>query len=55
MVPRAKRKSPRLAGTGGDAAKRLKELCFISAAVASFFWLSYAAGITFTMMLMEVR
>ncbi len=53
MVPRAKQKGP--PAMGGNRGQRLKELCFISAAVASFFWLSYAAGIAFAMMLMEVR
>jgi hypothetical protein len=47
-------KSPRLAGTGGGAAKRLKEVCFIFAAFASAIWLSYAAGVALTSILLGV-
>ena len=56
MTPKAqKRKSPRLAGTGGDAAKRLKALCFIFAAFASAIWLAFSLGFVVTALLLEGR
>ncbi len=56
MTPKAqKRKSPRLAGTGGEAAKRLKALCFIFATFASAIWLAYTTGFLVIALLLEVR
>jgi hypothetical protein len=52
MTPRAKQKGPPV--MGGNRGQRLKEVCFISASIASFFWLAYTTGFLVIALLLEV-